>query len=129
MRRRSRPAASSSSCVPRLGDAALVEHDDQVRRPNGREPVRDDERCPARRQAGQRVLHQPLGLRVQRAGGLVQQQDRGVLQDRAGQRNPLALAARQARSPVTKPRFVALRQRGDEIVRRGGARGSLDFRL
>ncbi|KAG0733930.1 hypothetical protein G6F23_012871 [Rhizopus arrhizus] len=43
----------------------------------------------------QRLLHAVLALRVQRAGGFVQQQDRCVLQQRTGNRHALLLAAGQ----------------------------------
>ena len=46
-------------------------------------------------QLRQRVLHQPFGFVVERGGGLVEDQDRRILQHRAGDGQALALAARQ----------------------------------
>ena len=44
----------------------------------------------------QRVLHQPLRLGIERRGRFVEHEDRRVAQQRAGNGQALALAARQA---------------------------------
>ena len=49
----------------------------------------------------ERILHQPFGLRIQRRCGLIQQQDRGIAQDGAGNGNTLPLPAGQARPAFT----------------------------
>ena len=46
----------------------------------------------------ERFPHQPLALGVQRAGGLVQQQDRRILEDRPRDGDALLLPARQPRT-------------------------------
>ena len=56
----------------------------------------------------ERLLHQPLGLGVERRGGLVQDQDRRVLQDRAGDRDPLALAAGEPAAALADHGVVAV---------------------
>ncbi len=56
----------------------------------------------------QRLLHGALALRVERAGGLVEQQDRRVLQQRARDRDALLLAAGQARAALAEFGVVAL---------------------
>jgi hypothetical protein len=53
-------------------------------------------------QALQRILHQPLAFGIQRAGGLVEQQDRRIAQNGAGNGDALALAARQARAVLAR---------------------------
>ena len=79
------------------------------------------------RQPLQRLLHRALALGVERAGRLVEQQDRRVAQDRAGDREALALAAGEHHAALADLGVVALRQPGDELVRRGGAGRRLDL--
>ena len=55
----------------------------------------------------ERLLDQALGVAVERAGRLVEDQDARVAQDRARDRDPLALAARQARAALADRRIVA----------------------
>src|SRR5207248_3949083 len=57
-----------------------------------------------------------LGLQVDRAGGLVEDEDRRVLQKSASQRNALALAARKAHPPLPDRRAVALGKQRDKLV-------------
>ena len=58
---------------PLLDQAPLVEHDDPVGRADGGEAVRDYQRGPAAGQVGERGVHRALGLRIERAGRLVEQ--------------------------------------------------------
>jgi hypothetical protein len=76
-----------------FGDAALVEHDDLVGIDHGGEPVGNDDRGPPRGHVADRRLDGGLGAAVERAGRLVEDQDRRVLQQRARDRHPLLLAA------------------------------------
>ena len=62
-------------------------------------------------QRRQRVLHQHLRLGVERRGGLVEDQDRRVSQDRARDRQPLPLAARQPLPALADHRLVAAVER------------------
>ena len=73
------------------------------------------------------LLHQPLRFGVERAGGLVQDEDRWIAQQRAGDRDPLALAARETGPPLAQHGVVALRQRGDEAGSVGRLGGGLDL--
>ena len=61
-------------------------------------------------QSIERLLDQPLGLVVERARRLVEQQDRRILEDRPGDRHALALPARQAHAAVADDRVVAVGQ-------------------
>src|SRR5712692_7382510 len=63
-----------------------------------------------------RFQNRALGFEVDRAGGLVKQKNRGILQEGAGQRNALALSARKAHAAFTDPSLVAVGQANDEIV-------------
>ena len=87
-----------------------------------RQPMGDDERGAALHQPVERRLHQRLALRVERGGRLVEQQDRRVLQDGAGDGEALALAAGQRDAALAELGVVALRQGADEPVG-GGERG------
>ena len=57
----------------------------------------------------QRRLDEPLGLGVERAGGLVEDQDRGVAEDGAGDGESLALAAGEVRAAFADDGVVAVR--------------------
>jgi len=63
-----------------LHDPPLGEHHDQIGVLDGGEPVRDDERRAVLHQAVDGLLHQALGLHVERAGRLVENQDGRIAQ-------------------------------------------------
>ncbi len=77
----------------------------------------------------ERLLHQPLRFGVERARRLVEQQDRRVLEDGPGERQALALAARQPQAAVADHGVVALRLGDDELVRGGRLGGGDDLRV
>ena len=108
-------------------DAAVVEDEDAVGLLHGREPVGHDEHRAAVGQPVHRLLHQPFAFGVERGGRLVQQQDRRVAQDRAGDGDALLLPAREHHAAFAHVGVVALRERGEEVVRGGGAGGLLDL--
>ena len=70
-------------------------------------------------QSFQRLLHQRLALGVERGGRLVEQQQRRLAQDRARNRDALALAAGKRDAALADRRIEALRHARDEF---GGAR-------
>ena len=110
-----------------LDDAALVHHQDAVAGQHGREPVRDHERGAMAHQLFQRGLHQRLAFGIERRGRFVQQQQRRIAQDRARDRDALALAAGQRHAALAERRVEAARQAADEF---GGMRklgGALDL--
>ena len=83
--------------------------------------MRQDQRGASGHQPIQRLLDHRLVLRVHRRQRLVQHQDRRVAQQRPGDGDALALAARQARAAFADHGLVAVGQRLDEVVRVGGA--------
>ena len=114
--------------VALLDDAALVHHDQPVHGRDGRQPVRDGHHRLAFHQPVQAALDRRLDLRVQRAGRLVEQQDRRVLQHHPRDRDPLALAAGQLHAAFADMRVVALATLGvgqsvDEVHRLGAFGG------
>jgi hypothetical protein len=84
----------------------------------------DDNRRPASGSLIQRILHNALRLGVERAGGLVKEQDGRVGDDRACDGNALLLPTRKQEPALANGRVVPLREGVDEPVRIG-----LDARL
>ena len=102
-----------------LGDAAAIEDEDLVRGANGAHAVRDDEGGPPGHHAAQRGFDLALRLRIDGGGGVIQDQDDGLGQERARQGRALALATGEARAAVADTAVVAVRQRIDEAMRLG----------
>jgi len=91
--------------------------------------VGDDQGCPSGHEVVQGLLHLDLRLRVQGRSGLVEDQDRGVLEDGPGDGDPLALPAGELRSRLADDRIVPLGKLHDEVVGMGGPGGSDDLLL
>jgi hypothetical protein len=77
----------------------------------------------------QHLLDGGLGAAVERAGRLVEDQDRRVFEQRAGNGDALLLAAGELEAALAHPRLIALGQRDDEVVDRRAARRRLDLGL
>ena len=67
-----------------LGDDSLVQHEDLVCFPDGAEPVGDDKGGPALHHLDHGAVDLPLGFYVNAGRGVVQNEDRRVNQDGAG---------------------------------------------
>ena len=76
-----------------FGDAAVLEHIDAVGMCDRVQAVRDGERRAAPAEMCHRLAHLQFGFRIERGGRLVEQDDRRVLDQRARDRDALALAA------------------------------------
>ena len=111
----------------RLDDAALIEDQDAVGGDHARQPMREDQGRASGRQAVNRLLDHRLVFSIDRGESLVEDQDRRVAQQGAGNRQALALPPRQHDPPLADHRGVALRQGHDELVGVGIARRRLDF--
>ena len=72
---------------------AAVEHEDPIGIAHGRQPVGDHQCRAVRGQPLDGLLDEGLALGVERAGRLVQKQDRRIAQDGARNGDALALAA------------------------------------
>ena len=103
--------------VRAVGDdpAAFDEHD-AVGEADRRQPVRDHERGAAGQQRPERVVDVLLDLHVDRAGRVVEDEDRRVGQQGAGDRDPLALASGQVVAALADDGVVAIGQVVDELV-------------
>ena len=126
--------AQAACVIALLDDAALVHHDQPVHRRDGRQAVRDRHHGLALHQPVQAFLDRGLDLAVERAGRLVEQQDRRVLQHHARDRDALALAARQLDAALADVRVVAvpavrIGQALDELVRLGAPRSRHHLRI
>ena len=95
--------------------AALDEHD-PVGQGDGRAPVGDHDRRPARHQPAQRGVDLRLHRWIHRRGGVVEDEDAGVGEQRPGQRDPLALPAGEGEAPLPHHGAVPVGQRFDESV-------------
>src|SRR5499426_1864144 len=105
-----------------LDQAAALERDDAIRRPHGRKPVRDDENRPPLRDLFHVLLNDTLALIVEGARRLVEDQNARVGNERAGNRDALALAARAGRAALADDRVVAFAQAEEEFVASGRPR-------
>ena len=112
---RSVEACEGASCCEQLPVGALLEHfasvhdDDAVGVSHGREPVGDDERGAPAQDAAQPLLDEHLGARVDRRGRLVEDEDRGVADDRARERDELPLTGRQRPAALADGRVEPFR--------------------
>src|SRR5688572_23619591 len=93
-----------------LDDAATLENENAIRVLDGREPVRDDEHRASGEQALDGLLDESLALGVERRRRLVENQDRWVGEERAGDRDALPLATGEARAALAEDRLVPLGQ-------------------
>ena len=112
--------------APALDDAPAGNDGNRVGVADRRQPVRDDDRRAALAERVERGLHGALRGGVERRGRLVKEEHARVFQHGARDRDPLLLAAAQLHAALAHGGVVPLRQRRDERVRVGGARGRLD---
>lgn len=110
-------------------DAALFQHDDAIGFLHGGEAVGDDESGASFHRGVESLLHQYFGFGVERAGGFVEQQQRCVLQDRAGDRDALALATGETGAAFAEKSSITVRQAVDEDVHQSRSRGGHHFRI
>ena len=111
-----RSSSSSSLVVAVRQHAAVVEHDDLIGERDRRQAVGDDERRAPRHRLVERELDLALGRGVDGGGGVVEDQHARVGQQRAGDRQALALAAGQRQPALADLRLEALGQARDELV-------------
>ena len=126
MKARIGAAALQQLCMAALLDDVATLHDqDRVRVADGGQTVGDDEARAATPQRPHGPLHQELGSRVNRTGGLVQDEDGGIRDEGPGDGEQLTLAGRDIGGLLLQDRLVALGQRPHGVVDVAGARGRL----
>ncbi len=110
-----------------LDEPAVVEHEDLVCSHDGRQPMGDHHRRPSPQRLVQSGLHRGLVLGVEVAGGLVEDDDAGVLEQHAGDGQALLLAARQPVAPLADQGVEPVGQGGDDVPDAGGPAGLLQL--
>src|SRR4051794_6665241 len=113
-----KPAQPVTSALVKgsLRDPSVVEFDYLVG--GAREPRRmgDEDACASAHEAIQAFHHLVLAVPVERRRGLVQDDDRWVAQQRAGDPDALALAARETHALRSELGVVAVGETADEVV-------------
>ena len=102
-----------------LDDLAALDHQDGVGVHDGVEAVGDDDGGAVLAEMLDRLLHGFFGFRIERRGGLVEQDDRRVADQRPRHRDALALAAGQLGAEFADRGIVAEREAHDEIMGAG----------
>src|SRR5690606_15810226 len=109
-----------------FSDPPVLEDDDQVGIANGREPVGDRNGGTVAGDPLERSLDRRFGLVVHRAGRFVEDQDRRVLEDGAGNGDALALTSGQLLSALADDGVVSVREPADELLGFGQPSGTND---
>ena len=109
-----------------LGDAALVEDEDEVCVADGAEPLGNDEGGAALDEDFEGLLDEHFGLGVHAGGGVVEDEDPGVHEEGPGDGDALLLAAGEGDAPFADPGVVALGEGFDEFADAGGFGGAFD---
>src|SRR6516164_10264542 len=99
---------------PGLDDSAAVDNDHLIGALNGGQSMRDHHYGTLMRILFQRQLERAFRFDVQRVRRLVEHQNIRIPQDRPGQRDPLALAAREPHAMIADDRPIALWHRLDK---------------
>ena len=117
-----------SSCVGALFDEfSVVKHADAVGLLDGGEAVGNDKAGAVGAKVFKRFLDESLGVVVERGGGLVEQQQRGIFQQGAGDGEPLFFAAGEAAAALAGDGVEAVGTGADEVGGVGGFEGGPDF--
>src|SRR6266496_2971292 len=99
-----------------LDDTAVVHNKNQVRIPNGGEPVGYDKICPSLHQFAHRLLNQHLCSGIDATGCLIKNKDRRIGQDRTGNSQQLLLTLREVGCLLIQDGVITLRKRSDKVV-------------
>ena len=122
------PQGNQLRVRPLLDDPTAVKDANHVGALDRRQAVRDSDgdAIALFGGLGQRALHNLLALRVERAGGLVEQQDARVADEGARDGDALPLAARELRAVGARRGGEPVGEGGDEVPCVGGAEGGFD---
>jgi hypothetical protein len=115
--RRVAPAATQQVVMAAaLDDLAGLHHKDRVGVHDRMQAMGDHDRGAVLAEVLDRFLNLPFRFRIERGGRFIEQDDRRVLDQRARDRDALALAPRQLRAVLANRRIVAERKAHDEVV-------------
>ena len=95
---------------------AVVDHYHPIGITDGAQAVRDHEAGAALHQSQQRFLNARLGAGIDAARRFVEDQDAGVGQHRARNRQQLALALTEVAGSFREKRLITVRQLPDEVI-------------
>ena len=115
-------AAAGSNC-------SVIQHHNAIRVLHGGDPLGDDDLRHVRVVPVQGLVELCLGFQIQRAGGIIKDQDLAALQKRAGNGNALALPAGQAHAALGHRGVISRRLLQDKGVRLCGFGCGFDFLL
>ena len=110
-----------------LYDSLVTENDDFIRVADRGKPVGDHDGGPVLGQLLQALLNVAFAFVIQSGGRFVQDQDPGILQENAGDRDPLFLPAGETGSPFSHKGIVTVRQRDDKVMDVGPLGGFYDL--
>ena len=85
---------------PNTDNSAIVKHDDTVSRTDGPRPLRHHKNSHISRFLPKRFAQRRIRGKIQRTGAVIQNQNLRRANQRAGNRQPLALPARQIASTL-----------------------------
>ena len=111
-----------------LDNTALLKDNDKVGMTDGGEAMGHDKSRAAREEGLECLLHKAFAFGIESAGGLVEDEEAGVGEDGAGNREALPLSAAEEGAAVANLSIVALGLLHDEIVGLGYLR-STDYLL
>ena len=106
-------------------NTAVLQNDDLVRVEHRGNPLGDNDFGGAGQTLGQALPDFRLGGSVHGAGGIVQNQDLGLFQNRPGDAQALLLSARHVDAALAQLRIVTVFQAVDELIHAGDAAGIL----
>src|SRR5580704_3604997 len=109
-----------------LANLPFFQHEDFIGSADCCQTMRDDEGGAADHQIGESFLYVHFRFGIEFRSGFVEDEDRRVLQDGAGNRDALALSAAEPGAPFADHSIVTLGQVSDEIGGESGARRSLN---
>ena len=112
---------------PGFDHDAAVQHNDSVGEMQGRLPVGDQQRRSTGHDSAQRAVDSSLDARVNRAGGVVEDEDPWVVEDRARQGDPLTLTAGEGQPTLPDGSVIPARELLDKLVRLSCTGGRLDL--
>ena len=112
---------------PSLDDAAVLQDQHQVGVRHRPQVMRDHQAGPPGHQPIERLAHSRLALHVEAGHRLVQHQHRGIADERPGDRDALALPARERSSPLADLGVVTVLHLANELVGVGGRGGGHDL--
>ncbi len=96
----------------RLDHQTAIDYVDSIGFTDRCQSMGDDHRCTPFHQDVESLLDQTLAFRIERAGGLIQNQDGGIAEDRPCDGNALSLSARELDAAFPPPSSNSLRETG-----------------